>query len=98
MSALSYPAFLQLLSETPRDWYLDDGAIRRMTALSSCCPLTAVEPCHVPPIFARLAADAIGVDRETAVRIIVAADNRSGHDPQVRADLLAACGLTERAE
>jgi hypothetical protein len=83
---MNYEEFLQKLRETPRDWALTaNGEIRRKDkhGMYNRCPGLEC---------------GLFDSRYTWVKrwdIAKAADNDKKHDPQIRADLLAACGLTE---
>lgn len=77
--------FLARLAATPRDWRLIvdvDG--RRIRSATLYCPVAAAgsSPLTGPG----------AVPFETVMR---AADDLVGHDPTIRAALLAACGLTD---
>lgn len=92
---MDYQAFLAKLRETPRDWYLTpNGHIRRGPTCSEQCPISALtggEDVDAPQI-----ADDIGLDLGVTSDVISAADILPFCQSTVRADLLSACGLTER--
>lgn len=82
---ISYKRFLKLLSQSPRKWYLRDGAIRikRTTRSLARCPLTFVAK-----------QTGLWVDAGFTKAVVCAADNRV--KGSIRRDLLKACGLAEK--
>ena len=97
----AYDAFLARLRETPRDWRLVKELIRREhvdveRCSFECCPLSACDPYGpAPDQDALVSALEMEIDEFLADHIMFAADNVTGHDPAIRADLLRACGLSE---
>jgi hypothetical protein len=92
----AYERFLARLRETPRDWFLMDGCgeVRLRADGVCCCPLSVFHPDG--PQWPReypAAARVLEIDNDLAFAIARAADGFPGHDPAIRADLLAACGL-----
>jgi hypothetical protein len=86
---MNYETFLAKLRETPRDWETDfDGVIRR----ERCCPITSLN--GRPAISWRSVATKLGLSEVLAEKIVEAADCDADHDPLIRRDLLAACGLS----
>lgn len=92
--------FFTLLEKTPRDWFLEgDESIRRIddTYDNACCPLTACDPDGPRSCgFYRSTADKVGMEFDLACQIAAAADNTNTKYEDLRARLLAACGLTEQ--
>lgn len=94
---MTYEEFLAKLRETPREWELlgPMGWIRIYSGNTwSACPLSAA----IGAIFCKPIESSVvrGMNRDLAQTIVDAADKIKHHDPQIRADLLAACGLTEK--
>jgi hypothetical protein len=96
--------FIKLLEQTPRDWYLDDGKIRRSDAhpgrLFGCqCPISAIR--DEPTYHTSKVVNTIGLSAKRSGLIIDAADNsfcRHAKRQRVanfRRLLLAATGLNE---
>ena len=86
---MTYPEFLVWLAQTPREWTLEAGQIRRR---HDECPVSALDglrACHW-----RRASHHLD-DENTAQEMTHAADAAPDHDVAIRADLLRACGLTE---
>jgi hypothetical protein len=93
--------FLEELQRTLRDWRVLDsksvspGAIRRgdSKTFDYQCPLGALAhkgtACVYPDDYGIL----IGLSPEDTKEIYRAADNMTDHDPVIRQQLLAACGL-----
>ena len=94
---MTYPEFLEALSNTPRDWRLDGRAIRRgpkNEPLLCQCPITSLKNAQVCDW--REIADQLGLSNSSL--IIAAADlymGDSNYNPGIRRDLLEACGLSE---
>lgn len=99
---MSYAEFLARLETTPRDWqiisiwpgYLPVTYIRRDENGESYCPSMAVwntvtSPYWPKPLFRPY--------EPTPRAIIDAADGRCRHNPEIRRDLLRACGLPEES-
>lgn len=92
--------FILALEKTPRRWRLEGGAIRisfepsdlpwlDFDAVDSQCPWTYVSTMnHVANVEMTEPIKALH-------SLFAAADNSEGHDPKLRARLLAACGLEE---
>lgn len=87
---MTYEEFLVKLRETPREWQLtDDGEIRTLFFSNGpprSCPGLQLD------IFNVEAGDIWFLRHEIAY----AADKTKKHNPKIRADILAACGLTEK--
>ena len=97
---MTYAQFLAALRKTPRKWVFQNRMIRCKRGRSGnkvTCPITEVEPKHSSPKDWRSAADNSNLRRETAKRIVTAADASFWAKPQIRRDLLKACGLKEKA-
>lgn len=95
---MTYEEFLEKLRATPRDWRLALGRIRRLSP-DLQCPISSVLGGQM---FDGVAIGTkSGMDAEIAKKIMSSADSDKAYswdtyfDPQIRADLLAACGLTE---
>lgn len=90
---MEIPEFLEKLKETPRVWGKTlCGAIRSHDSLS--CPISFFGPDgrnHVH--FYKLIAEQLGLNSADTGKIVSAADNDLGCDPELRAKLLVACGL-----
>lgn len=98
---MTYQEFLDRLAQTPRDWkIMADGSLRRFQRGAGgtypCCPVTAVDGFYRLPDNWNAAADRLGLDRTDAFGIVCAADHGPSGYPNVRVDLLRACGLDER--
>lgn len=81
----TYEQFLEKLRQTPRDWYVTaSGCIRLRQSRPGIklCPVEAVYGTFPSP--------------EQHYEVVPAADFSMRHDPRVRADLLAACGLSDK--
>ena len=83
---MTYQQFLRSLEKTPRTWSVWPDGVIRHKPIDQCdmgkCPILAVGESPV------------GYWSD----IVLAADNVTGEDgykPEVRADLLRACGLTD---
>ena len=94
---MSLPEFLEKLRETPRDWGFDaEGRIRTKFGASHTCPWLAIDgtiphnqtPCVLRPLNWQIAAAA---DKHDYLQF----DEEAKFDPELRAQLLAACGLEE---
>lgn len=96
---MSYREFLAWLEKTPRDWQImrDHSASRVYRLIRRnendpphghiCyCPLEAVW---------KMVGSPMDPDPSTMMAIIDAADSNPGHNPDIRRDLLRACGLVE---
>lgn len=83
--------FFVKLGETSGPWVLARfGGIRRTTEADYCCPITALDPARPGPGHWQPCAMGMGLTMGDAALIMNAADNCSGHDPALRARLLAA--------
>lgn len=85
--------FLARLRQTPRDWYLEpDGEIRRRIGHIPQCPISSLEdrPAHE---FEEVADN---LEIYSCLAIARAADNMRKCSNKIRAQLLEACGLTEK--
>jgi hypothetical protein len=95
---MTYEEFLTALRNTPRDWELWHGRIRRARKDDepySECPISALDSrscCFWGEVSGKL-----GLGPKDIDNILAAADNWNFRDPQIRKDLLSACGLTEAA-
>ena len=78
-----YQAFIAKLRETPRDWRISVGCIRR-SCDGPCCPLQELGGWPQ-----------LGFGMKMASFIILAADKTTPYIPEIRRDLLDACGLQE---
>jgi hypothetical protein len=88
---MTYETFLAKLRETPRDWEISfEGVIRRG---QRCCPITSLTGRSAT--HWKLTAIELGMSEVLAEKIVEAADCDAGHNPIVRRDLLAACGLSQ---
>lgn len=87
---MTYQAFLDQLRQTPRNWRIVNGKIRRS---GDTCPIRAVEGRN-GSANVHLSVKRLGLRHATAGRLIDAADGWPDTQP-TRRDLLAACGLTE---
>lgn len=91
--------FLVRLEAVDRQWWgkRESPWIRTKTPKDSdtyCCPLTAVA--GLPKVGDwKKAGELLGLSMDDTKAIVSAADNREGHDPALRARLLAAVGLKE---
>jgi hypothetical protein len=85
--------FLDLLRQTPRDWYITvEGRIRRKYS-NPCCPISSCNPAGPKAVIYYVdAARLLGLGDLTG-DIIRAADNDGSVDRALRARLLDACGL-----
>jgi hypothetical protein len=92
---MTYETFLAKLRETPRDWRLTiGGAIRRGGRYGHLqCAVSSLQNRCTDE--ASTVGDVLGLDRSLRHEIENAADGLLGHAPQTRADLLAACGLSQ---
>lgn len=82
--------FIEKLRETPRTWETrGDGRIR----LGGCCPISSLRMTEAD-YWLRVSQE-LGLDRDLAETIVIAADNWDHHDAPLRARLLDACGLVE---
>lgn len=97
---MTYAAFLDKLRQTPREWTLvnldGQACIRRGTNRGQptyACPICAVAGTS-GWIYWRDDARKLGLRTHSAESIVQAADDRPSHDRAIRADLLAACGLS----
>lgn len=95
---LSLARFFQVLSQTPRDWFLtDEKAIRRYAPAyplwDPICPVQAVleELDWQQSVLPQETADRLASDDFEA--LYLAADGMPGHDPQLRKLLLQNTGL-----
>lgn len=92
--------FIDKLKDTPRDWYLYDGAIRRgpRTHHGCLCPMHALAP---KMYSGASAGTSLGLSCEDADAIVMAADWRSSlltwRSQVLRARLLEACGLEPKS-
>ena len=94
--------FFESLEKTDRDWCISGpgGMIRQLRSDEECglqysfCPLTAISG-HRFPVSWRFAASEIGLDYNSAMRIVNAADGTRG---TLRNRMLRACGLEEPDE
>jgi hypothetical protein len=88
--------FLAALAQTPRDWELHGGLIRRREP-GCCvqCPITAVAGGPLKTTEFLSAAKTLGLRRGDAERIAAAADEL-GRYPRLRPQLLAACSRHDR--
>ena len=86
--------FLDLLRQTPRDWYITAGGrIRRDDGSRCCCPISGCHPDGPKAVIYYVdAARLLGLGDLTG-DIIRAADNDGSVDRALRARLLAACWL-----
>lgn len=98
---MTYKQFLRalvLLTKEQEIKWRFVGRDREIRCKEDTCPLGLVSDPessdYVPT--EELAVDAIGIDRLEARQIADAADFKRTHWPNVRRDLLAACGLKER--
>jgi hypothetical protein len=82
--------FLQQLRATPRTWRLTKTGLIRQNGY---CPITSLTKESAGHWL--YAGNRLGL--EDTFTIARAADNREGCNLDVRAELLAACGLTESA-
>lgn len=95
---MNYEEFLEKLRATPRDWYVTYGRMIRLNE-KRACPLVAVARLLFPeaesfhPAEITRPRTLLGMEYALADKIADAADTEAY--PQIRADLLAACGLTE---
>jgi hypothetical protein len=88
-----YERFLARLRWTPRDWQMPMGIICRRGTSGRQCPLSAIA--DLTSSRAWDVGNQLGIPLLTQHRIVRAADNASPHSKRIRADLLAACGLSE---
>jgi hypothetical protein len=90
--------FLEKLRETPRDWEVNIyGCIRRNRECE--CPITAVEGVQRCTWYYHESAKALGLSDVDRSAIVAAADSfHTSAEVELRAELLDACGLTERAQ
>ena len=95
--------FLEALSRTPRDWYLDeDGGIRRKSTerFATECPISSL--CNMSWGDYRKAGRKLGLSYYLISLISITADDfrtpMIGHlfRPALRKKMLKACGLEER--
>ena len=88
--------FLDLLRQTPRDWYLTAGQreIRRNDGRHCCCPISSCHP-RGPrhSTYYGVTSHLLGLDKLTVNGIVFAADNNKNANPSLRVRLLDACGL-----
>ncbi len=83
----------EFFEKLPRDnWFSGYGG--RPTR-GHCCPVTAIDPAQPTPGNWVDVAKRWHLDTHLAGEIVKAADSIRGHDPALRARLLAHCGLTE---
>lgn len=97
---MTYQEFLDELEKTPRDWVADNGTvflgtgcpplIRRNSGCSWQCPISSLV--GFPTNQWRAAAEEIGLSLVDAEAIQMAADGWNTR-PDIRADLIRACGL-----
>ena len=87
--------FLDLLRQTPRDWYITAGGrIRRDDGSRCCCPISGCHPDGPKAVIYYVdAARLLGLSTYTTNDITCAADNDGSVDRALRARLLAACWL-----
>lgn len=91
---MTYPEFLEKLKQTPRDWeFYDAKRIRRADDLLWRCPISSLTPEHPRSGDFTDAATALEMSHDLTWQIVRAADGCEYHDPAIRKDLLAACGL-----
>lgn len=108
---MTYKQFLAALSQTPRDWYLDNGWFirrhKRITDPLLCsdnqCPITSLA--NRPTDEYLEVAESLLLDPTLAGKIARAADRACHHgrgigwdavvEKDIRRDLLVACGLKE---
>lgn len=95
--------FLDLLSQTPRDWRLSAGRIRRGSGADPDCPLTAVarQATLAHDSSARTSKSttaALPLAPDLVDAILAASDNLDQADPSLRMSLLEACGLLIRRQ
>jgi hypothetical protein len=84
--------FLVKLRETPRDWYMNGFGIRGGNCC--CCPITGCSSYGPRPAWDfHIVSRELGLSVDDMYAIADAADCRGGHNPALRAQLLAACGL-----
>ena len=91
---MTYEEFLDLLSKTPRGWFLDaHNGVRLRTPYRHKlqCPISSLGDAPVCA-FAAIAT-ALGIELRMRNKIVDAADNSDDCNKRVRADLLRACGL-----
>lgn len=94
--------FLAQLKATPRTWALHGSYLRCQIDGRDCCPITAVDTEHLRADEWVTAADRLQL--EPALLIVEAADaddwldDAPQWDTALRAQLLAACGLTEPSQ
>jgi len=83
-------AFLVALEQTPRDWFLHRGLLRRNYKEFSegiChCPLTETRCSGKGLLY-------LCFDPGPGMEVWHAADDLPGHDPELRRALLLACGI-----
>jgi hypothetical protein len=91
--------FLEVLSKTPRDWFVDShGCIRRCEICLECCPISSCNPSR--PIDTEDWEDAavnLNLTYADSQAIAESADGDDStvyFDPALRARLLTACGLS----
>ena len=86
----------ELIARLPRDgWRLVQSTIRRRVECE--CPLAFVANRECSPdslVGGYRGTHLLGMTWQDAIEVIDAADNATGHDPALRARLLAACGLS----
>jgi len=87
---MTYQEFLDRLRQTPRDWEIVNGRIRRDR---NTCPIRAVDG-RDGCLNVHESRKRLRLRLTTSARIVSAADAWSDDQP-TRRDLLAACGLTE---
>lgn len=90
--------FLEVLSQTPRDWKLSEGKIRRGPSATPECPITAVahhlgQGRDISSVAVVPAAETLDLAAQLVSTLVGASDASNPHDSQVRMELLAACGL-----
>lgn len=89
--------FFEKLPKT--GWHFMDsaefGKLRIRLGAGCQCPLEAVAIVDAGSVSICRLVEGIGLSFEDGKRIVYAADNWIGHDPALRARLLAHCGLEE---
>lgn len=90
--------FLEVLAQTPRDWRLEEGRIRRGPRHNPECPITAVAHAlergpTIPAVAIVPALRSLRLGSELVIEVVKASDDCESCDPLVRAQLMEACGL-----
>jgi hypothetical protein len=74
--------FLTALGRTPRDWRIRNGEIERLNKGCARCPLLQVNDERL-----------LKLPDKAFSEVAAAADNRYGHDPELRRVMMLKCGF-----